>query len=320
MTASSQPRTSSYSDLRLCQVAALIDVLRGAGLTSLGQIERKFIERAANFGSTLSFLCETEAIAGHGNDLALAPEIATDRGDIGTAVKGLLFARDTRYREEALAYVRRFDVKRDRVAYRPDAISRGQESCVRNFLMELGLVRYDDGAEEYVLSPSGYDVFVTARTMVAAFSPRAAERARREREEFGMAAEVQVLAYEKRRVGLPFVSQVEHVAIADCAVGFDIRSVSLVTVDEVVPRYIEVKAVSRTTYAFYWTAQEVSVAKAFGEWYHLYLLPVDRSGRFNMDGLRIIPDPCSALLMPSGEWTVEPGVMFCYLTKSTEKP
>jgi hypothetical protein len=297
-----------------------MDVLRGADLVSFGQIERRFLERAANFGATLSFLFETEAISAHGSDLALAPEIAGDHGDIGTAVTGFLFGRESRYREEALAYLGRFDVKRDRVAYRPDAISRGQDSCVRNFLMELGLVRYDEAADEYVLSPSRYDLFVRAKTVAAAVSPRAAERARREREAFGMAAEVQVLAYEKRRVGLRFLSQVEHVSVVDCAVGYDIRSVSLVTVDDVLPRYIEVKAVSPTTYAFFWTAQEVSVAKAFGEWYHLYLVPVGRTGKCDMDGLRIIPDPCSALLKPSGEWTVEPGVVFCYLTHSREKP
>ncbi len=73
--------------------------------------------------------------------------------------------------------------------------------------------------------------------------------------------------------------------------GYDIKSFTEESVENHVPRYIEVKAVPPSSMKFYWSANERKMAKLLKEFYFLYLLPVLSRGTFDLDGLQIIQDP-----------------------------
>jgi len=68
---------------------------------------------------------------------------------------------------------------------------------------------------------------------------------------------------------------------------------------------IEVKAVSVEDYKFFWSRNEIEVAKIFGEKYFLYLLPVISKNTFEMEKLKIIRNPFKNVYTNQLEWQKE---------------
>lgn len=127
----------------------------------------------------------------------------------------------------------------------------------------------------------------------------------RRQEELGKEAEKWVVAFEKRRLaGHPLIENVRRHSEEDVGAGYDIVSFSTVHVlghD----RFIEVKSYA-TDLEFYWSENEVTVAKDFGERYMLYL--VDRT-RLDEEGYTpvIIPGPYNHFFEGDGRgWDVKP--------------
>ena len=119
----------------------------------------------------------------------------------------------------------------------------------------------------------------------------------------GQLAELRIVEYEKDRLkGLGINNDVEHVALANVALGYDIKSWET----ENNERYIEVKAVSKSDYKFHWSKNEIEVSEKFGEKYYLYLLPVIDSETFDIDSLVIVNDPYNEIFSKDTEYQKEP--------------
>src|SRR3989339_352104 len=67
-------------------------------------------------------------------------------------------------------------------------------------------------------------------------------------------------------------------------------------------RYIEVKAVSLNDFKFYWSKNEMLVAKVYGERYYLYLLPVKSNNVFDFNKLMIVKNPFKNIYLNEFEW------------------
>jgi len=96
--------------------------------------------------------------------------------------------------------------------------------------------------------------------------------------EQGAAGEVFVLNYEKKRLGdLVAAGGVKRISDVDVCAGYDIvsrRSASSQCAD----RFIEVKTYRGSPH-FYWTANEISKARLFGDQYVLALVDYDKIGQ-----------------------------------------
>ena len=90
---------------------------------------------------------------------------------------------------------------------------------------------------------------------------------------------------------------------------FDIKSIT-VSGDEIVDRYIEVKAVPNESLQFYWSRVEVEAAKVLRERYYLYLVPYIVGRGFDISAVCIICNPQETLLQNNG-WKVEEDVFVC---------
>jgi len=95
--------------------------------------------------------------------------------------------------------------------------------------------------------------------------------------------------------------------------GYDVASVTVCD-GYAIPRYIEVKAVSAADYGFFWTANEVRVARALAACYFLYLVPVGFDA-IRLDSLLIIQDPNAEILRSGGAWAVADNVLSCRLSE-----
>jgi hypothetical protein len=317
MSESLENKTSMFEGIEQRQVVILLDVLRDSRVTAKEHIERKFLELATNYETTVKFLevigiiqTKKGKVSLVGNNLCLMDQ--RHNSNFSRLIINLITQKNNSYRKEIFEYFSRFKVDNGIAKHRPTDEERSAESSVRNYLMELGAVSYDNENKQYTLN-SEYNAFY-AQAMETIVSEYQFKCQQRKKEDIGLAAEVAIYSYEQQRVGKQYEHLIEHVAKRNIAAGYDIKSVTVYSTATIVPRYIEVKAVPCETFQFYWTANEIAVAKQFQSWYYLYLLPVSRNGSFNCDKLYVINDPQSTIFNKESAWTVEHDVVCCSLT------
>ena len=119
----------------------------------------------------------------------------------------------------------------------------------------------------------------------------------------GAKAESFVLEYEKRRIGnLTLQSKIKLISEVDVCAGYDIVSFESNT-SSYYDRFIEVKAISRNL-GFFWSKNELEIAKLQGEKYFLYLVDLSRIADKEYTPI-IISNP-ALTVMSSSDWLVEP--------------
>lgn len=119
----------------------------------------------------------------------------------------------------------------------------------------------------------------------------------------GAKAESFVLEYEKRRIANPMLqTQIKQISEVDVCAGYDILSFESDT-SACYDRFIEVKAVSRN-HSFFWSKNELEIAKLQGEKYFLYLVDLSRIADEEYRP-EIISNPALSI-MSSSNWLVEP--------------
>ena len=304
----------AFENLQFSHVCALLDILEMVRSDSASHIRRLFAENAEGFDEVVSLLSRIRVISSNGEMLRLLVDWPRSDGDFRRAeiMRRILRTRNS-YRTELFRFMSQFRLVDGDISYSPSDQSRSSQSAVRNFLIDIGRVKYSSGTKTYLLMPEYADLYVSARDNTNLTSPTLAENRAKAQQEIGRAAEDLILKYERRRVGADHADKVDHVSLRNCAAGYDIRSVSIGTSGPITPRLIEVKAVSPRSFRFYWTKNEVDVARALSHWYHLYLLPVNRKGQFALDELIVIPDPCSTVLSESEGWETESDALVCYI-------
>jgi len=314
MKESSARRTDAFEGLKWRHVLVLLSVLRESDYTQKGHIKKRYNARASRFTETLAFMTCLRAVKEKGGHLQASDILrADDEDEARFWLAERLFCFRNRYRTQIFRYLRRFCVEDGEPTFRPSPASRHRESHVRNFLMEIGVVHYDTSRDCYLIAPEHLALYAVSQDNANKQTPAIVRTANRAKESLGLAAEKVVVSYEQDRVGRGFADRVEHVALWNAAAGYDVRSVTIDENGVVVPRYIEVKAVSASSLQFYWTRNEVLTAKLLSEWYYLYLLPAKTNGRFAINELKMIAHPHSAVLHAPNAWTVEPNVLRCYL-------
>ena len=318
MSDSSRGAKASFEGLRLNQTTVLLEVLKNSARAERGFVERRFHEHASGFQETLAFLMSIQAVKAMGDTLTITEafrSLEQNRAEGPAAViLHMLLETNTPYRREMLTYLRRFRIQDGIATYRPYVELQSAESAVRNYLIDLGVLSYDQSAACYLLAREHSSLYAFAWQEREGVSPAQLRQQMQAREALGLRAEFEMLRFEQLRVGSQFENRVIHIAAEDVAAGYDILSITLSQDTCVVPRYIEVKAVSSSTYCFYWTENELAMAKLFGAWYYLYLVPVGPGGCIDAENVRMLSDPHSAVLGPGSGWIVETGMVKCSLS------
>ncbi len=313
---------NAFEGLEWRNVLVMLSVLRGIGYTRKEHIKKRYNEHASRFEETLAFMVGLRAVneeEGHVQSLNTMHAGSEDEGRSWLIKR--LFTFRNRYRTQIFRYLRGFHIVNGEPIYHPSPVFRHHQSHVRNFLMEMGIIRHDEQRDCYFITPEQLNLFILSQENANKRTPEAVAANHRARESIGLAAEMAVMTYERDRVGKKYVDRVEHIAIKNAAAGYDVRSVTFNKDGELVPRYIEVKAVSIPSLQFYWTRNEVRTAELLAEWYYLYLLPVINNGRFAIDELEIIANPHTTILQSINVWLVEHDVLrCCQRPKRTHNP
>ena len=120
-------------------------------------------------------------------------------------------------------------------------------------------------------------------------------------------AELEVLRFESARLRNhpSLAKRIKHVAAEDVGAGYDILSFTeSATVANFSDRLIEVKAVSAADFKFYWSRNEIEMARIHGSNYFLYLVTVSKFG-FDIQKLKVVQNPFDAIFQNESGWQRE---------------
>ena len=176
-------------------------------------------------------------------------------------------------------------------------------SGVRNVLISQGFFipfRNAQGTRFYV--SSSYDAFV-ARFCIEHCNQLSLDKLKRQiylNELAGEKAELYVLEYEKKRLGVPLSAKVRRISEVDVEAGYDIVSFDSRYSQEP-DRFIEVKAISDA--GFYWSKNEYEIAKLKVDKYYLYLVELAKISQADYSPL-VIQNPAKNV-MEADSWFVE---------------
>lgn len=302
---------SHYLGIELRNIQYLLAVLRKSKLRNRAYVRQQFLDGGTQFDETISFLVKLGVVSATENELLLIEESWLPDHVKGNALIERILARRGPLRSEMVAYLRHYKVKDGSVTFSPSDEERSEQVGVRNLLMELELVTYDESNRHYQLDTAYSQLLLVALRRESPTSPDQIQVAVSAQHDLGAYVESWVVEYERRRVGENWSHRVEHVALDDASAGYDIRSVTVLSQCELFPRLIEVKGVSANNLCFYWSANEVRVAETLGSWYWLYLVPIDSAGECDVTQLRMINDPVQKILCSPDEWDTETDVFKC---------
>lgn len=316
MTASLDEQFDVLGKLETKHVQCFLSILSHSNMRRRQFVEASYGEQARYFQETLRFLKHINWVREQQDELFLtsdgesASRQAQSDADIRKKLTEAMVKEASPYQQLLVDYLAHFKMADSDLVHDPPISDRLQESQLRNFLMDIGLVTYRAADDLYLLEEAGVELYIWATNHSRPTSRKRFDTHAQQKEELGSRAELAVLEYEKRRVGAEWACRVEHVSSDSPFACYDIKSVTLHE-SKVVARYIEVKAEPTDSHEFYWTASEIEAAQLLRTKYFLYLLPVAQGGGFDLKRLLVVQDPFVSVYQNSQAWLIEENVIVC---------
>jgi len=304
-----------FEKISVKQLSVLSEIINESSLLQKEFVESKYLKNASNFGETVGFLKELSLIAVVENEFILKykyknflkkfkksqyPEQITRNFIINHILN-----QRTSFSDYLNEFLSQFYFLHNKYEFSPSTSQRLKYSGLRNFLIDLEFIHLDSSETKYLINDDYLFDHIESRKAYQ-LSPDEFLKIQQGKEDIGKAAELQIIEYEKDRLSQfpDLIEKIEHIAIKNVMAGYDIQSFDG-KLDEAggpIPRFIEVKVVSRWDYRFYWTKNEIEKSKLYHKNYYLYLLPVLGEKRFDIKDLKIISDPYSNVYNNENKW------------------
>lgn len=300
-----------WEGLSLKSLKVLVEILRDHDHLESEVARRRFDERAQGFDKAVNFLEAVGAVKVDNQKIKrdqaledMSKALSDGRQKFSSHLVRMALISETGYGRELREVCRTFGLESGQVKLKWGRVG-GINYAARNVLLEGGAMRLHHSTESYSVSNWFLSDFI--RTIYTnGLSPKELQDQKRDQADIGLAAELEVMDYERRMVGERDANMVVHVALENTAAGFDIASIRREeSKSEALVRLIEVKAVSPRDWGFFFTRNEIQIAKKNGSSYFLYLVPV-RNGKPIVDELCVIGNPVKEL-MNEHAWRIEQG-------------
>lgn len=316
MNGSSDSHAAAIASLKIRHIAALLEIIRGVTLRHVDFVRARYAGQSTHFDDTLLFLTsigwilENDGQLTVNDDLVLSELNVAGSAGLGKAVLTTIAGSPNPYRSQLAVYLNGFaaidlDIVRKRTAEQSL-----EQISIRNLLMDSQAVTHRAVDDCYILRRDCADLFLWAKNIVGPTTTSAAIISATRRQEIGFNAELAVLRYERERLGPRFVSKIEHTSESNPFACFDIKSFTI-SGDIASRRFVEVKAVSKDSYQFFWTSAEMEAALLLASQYFLYLLPVTYGGTFDMDNLLVIENAYETVRLDRARWEIDENVVVC---------
>ena len=282
-------------------IRSLIDLKISFRSNDLNFLRSRYNENSAHFEQVFLFFVQSNIFNNNGSLKAFGLEelklVIQDEELFNKFLIQIILNKKSSYSEYINKYLEKFELKNNELIYKPFSNERLEYSGIRNLLSEVGLL---DLRQDYIyfIKPA-YHNKVLRKKENSVISPKKLKRILDNQNKIGQLAELRIVKYEKDRLkGLGINNDVEHVALKNVALGYDIKSWETKN-DE---RYIEVKAVSKLDYKFHWSKNEVEISEKYEDKYFLYLLPVIDNKTFDIDSLVEIKNPYDVIFREGSDY------------------
>lgn len=307
----------SFEKIRLSQLHILCNTIADTQMRNVSNIKRKYCESALAFDETLVLLEELKIVKKKSDELVLSKTFSQTYyhiDDFKKILLPILFSAEGDISEQLRNFLLNFQTDTNKTFFKATEIQKIKFSDTRNLLLELEFISASVDNTTYIVNPDYTDLFVKQFSKNK-LSPESLKRKQTENDSIGLTAEKAVIDFEVKRLANISIDQkeIEHTSQENVLAGYDIKSFEnyLDANMKRIERYIEVKAVSIDDFKFYWSRNEMEIAKVFGEKYFLYLLPVASNDTFDFEKLMIVNNPFKNIYLNRPDWKkVEENISF----------
>lgn len=301
----------SFNNIKLSQLQTLCNVLAESNIRQVNYIKSKYEESELWFEDTISFLQKLQVVGESSNELIPLKKFPTkpnSLNDFKRQILSVLFSTNGEVSEQLKSFLVNFQLETDEIFFATTQSDKIKFSSIRNLLLELEFITVSTDKNSYFVNSEFRELFIQYFKK-RKVSPKTFKKQQEEKEVIGLNAEKSIIDFEIRRLSEISLNpnDIEHIALTDVTVGYDIKSFEnhLDNNSKRIDRYIEVKAVSVESYNFFWSRNEMKIAKIFNEKYFLYLLPVISKNTFDLEKLMIISNPFNNIYSNKLEWKKE---------------
>lgn len=196
-----------------------------------------------------------------------------------------------------------FDIKKKLYLFNNEKLAL-EYSTIRNVLVSQGVfIRLRLQKRTLFYIAENYEIIIAKFCSIykRKHSLEELKKRQEENEIAGEKAEKYTFSYEQHRIKGKNADKIKKISNIDVSAGYDILSFqdeNSTTFD----RFIEVKAIAENI-SFYWSRNELEVAKLLGENYYLYLIELRKINNINYMPI-IIRNP-ALTIMKSTDWLIE---------------
>ncbi|OGU11593.1 MAG: hypothetical protein A2X61_16555 [Ignavibacteria bacterium GWB2_35_12] len=296
-----------FNNIKLSQLFTLCNIVNTSEIRDIENIRRKYLDYALSFDETLSLLEELKIIKNESGKLSLKLPFSNFLSieEFKKILISAIFSANEDISDQLRNFLENFTMLEGEIYFKATEIEKIKFSDTRNLLLELDFISASEDNTTYFVNPDYIDLFINHISR-GQLSPETLKRKQEENDSIGFGAENAIIEFEiKRLINIPFeTNEIEHTSLENVLAGYDIKSFENYFDNNSmrIRRYIEVKAVSLNDFKFYWSKNEMLVAKVYGERYYLYLLPVKSNNVFDFNKLMIVKNPFKNIYLNEFEW------------------
>lgn len=287
----------AFYKIKLSHIHTLCNILAESSVRDLDNVKRKYQENAIAFDETLTFLEDLKVLKLISNELVSLSSLTISHlapNDFNKEFLSFLFLAKSKVSKDLKDFLQNFQTENEKTFFKASELQKIKYSDTRNLLLELDFITTSLDNTTYIINPHYFDLFIKQFSKNS-LSPEAFKKKQENNEAIGLLAEEAVIVHEIIRLSDIKIeeNEIQHISIKNVLAGYDIKSFENYLDENCqrIARYIEVKAVSSDDYKFYWSKNEMDIAKAFGDLYYLYLIPVITYNTFDFEKLIIIKNP-----------------------------
>jgi hypothetical protein len=314
--------------LRLEHLLSLIQAVDTLQESTIERVRSRYAQSATGFEEALVFLANIGAVSLNDDAIVLSSDLAnwqrplprlTAKHQVSELINRKMLRRSNAYWNLTRRFLVLFTMTGGDLNLTLTFDQVRRYAGIRNLLLETSLLRRDGN----ILTIEDQYVERVQRLIKSRGGLRTLKRKLMLQEQLGHLAEQVILDYERIRLSnFPDLAQdVTVISEERPDAGYDVESFEFPKsgLSHRVQRSIEVKAVPRGSYRFFWSRNEIRVAKDLESEYHLYLLPFENLETPLLSELRIIVNPAREILAEVSEWDCKTEVISCRLPSiSTE--
>lgn len=289
-------------------ILVFFDLLNKISQKDIQYLKQQYLQAAENFEGCVDLLLSIDLISispGYIEPSSQLTRFLKKRPDENETKEFLLMKILSKRDHFILDYLKKFSMIKDKFIFKPQISENLLFSDIRNLLIELELISFNSKENYYEITEKHAPLFIDILKEYS-ISPEKLKKVIEEQDRIGKYAELEIVSYEKLRLysRQDLIDAIEHKSLKDAALGYDIKSFTLVETSSVSERFIEVKAIPYLETRFYLTRNELETSRKYGSNYYLYLLPVKGENKFDIANLIIIQDP-SNVLFDNKNWIIE---------------